>query len=294
MSQADEEQQIIKSVFQAQKELRPTAIFRYMPQPNSFGPAPLTLLTSLTAKHKSAKQEEMNTKKIMHFLEGIAANNNRQWFLEHKAEYDAVKADFEKGVDQVISCLATFDEEVSHLTAKDCTYRFYRDVRFSPDKSPYKRHFGAYICAHGRKALRGGYYIHLQPGNCLVAVGCYWLPTNILTSCRNEIMANIDEWRKDVENPDFAKLFGRPNEGRWTDDKVSKKGFGLASLKTVPKGFPKDYEFLQYLRMKDYCCWVSVPDDFFEGSNWLEKLENICKTGKPMMDFINNVVDDYE
>ena len=236
----------------------------------------------------------MNTKKIMHFLKDIAANNNRQWFQEHKAEYDAVKADFEKGVDQVISCLATFDEEVSHLTAKDCTYRFYRDIRFSPDKSPYKRHLGAYICAHGRKALRGGYYIHLQPGNCLVAVGCYWLPTNILTSCRNEIMANIDEWLKDVKNDAFVNLFGRPNEGEWTDDKVSKKGFGLTALKTVPKGFPKDYEHLQYLRMKDYCCWVSVPDDFFEGDGWFEQLEHICKTGKPMMDFINNVVDDYE
>ena len=151
----------------------------------------------------------MNTKKIIHFLKGIAANNNKQWFQEHKAEYDEVKADFENGVDQIISCLATFDDEVSHLTAKDCTYRFYRDIRFSPDKSPYKRHLGAYICARGRKALRGGYYIHLEPGNCLVAVGCYWLPTNILTSCRNEIMANIDEWRKDVENEDFLNLFGR-------------------------------------------------------------------------------------
>ena len=101
----------------------------------------------------------MNTKKIIHFLIGIAANNNKQWFQEHKAEYDAVKDDFENGVDQIISCLATFDDEVSHLTAKDCTYRFYRDIRFSPDKSPYKRHLGAYICARGRKALRGGYYI---------------------------------------------------------------------------------------------------------------------------------------
>jgi len=106
----------------------------------------------------------MNTKKIMHFLKGIAANNNREWFQEHKAEYDAVKDDFEKGVEQIIAQLSTFDDEVAHLTAKDCTYRFYRDIRFSPDKSPYKRHLGAYICGHGRKALRGGYYIHLQPG----------------------------------------------------------------------------------------------------------------------------------
>ena len=90
----------------------------------------------------------------MHFLKGIAANNNREWFQENKTEFEAVKANFEEGIDKVIACLSTFDDEVSHLTAKDCTYRFYRDVRFSPDKSPYKRHFGAYICGHGKKALR--------------------------------------------------------------------------------------------------------------------------------------------
>lgn len=236
----------------------------------------------------------MNTAKIMDFLKGVSANNNRSWFMEHKAEYDEVKADFEDGISQAIIQLATFDDEIAHLTPKDCTYRFYRDVRFSADKSPYKRHFGAYICAHGKKSLRGGYYLHLQPGNCLIAVGCYWLPTNILSSCRNEIIANIDKWRKAVENKSFINLFGHPNEGQWTDSHVSQKGFGLAALKTVPKGFPKDSEFLNYLRMKDYCCWVAVPDDFFNGKLWLERMTEICKTGKPMMDFINNVVDDYE
>ena len=142
----------------------------------------------------------MNTKIILAFLKNIAANNNREWFQEHKPEYETVKKEFEAGVEDVITTLTTIDSEIAHLKVKDCTYRFYRDTRFSPDKSPYKRHLGAFICAKGRKALRGGYYIHLEPNNCLVAVGSYWLPTNILTSCRNEIMANIDQWRKIVED----------------------------------------------------------------------------------------------
>ena len=99
----------------------------------------------------------MDTRKIMHFLKGIAANNNRQWFQENKTEFETVKANFEEGVDKVIACLSTFDDEVSHLTAKDCTYRFYRDVRFSPDKSPYKRHFGVDIlfsCSRETASLR--------------------------------------------------------------------------------------------------------------------------------------------
>lgn len=236
----------------------------------------------------------MNTIRILGFLNDIAANNNRDWFQEHKLEYETVKRDFDQGVGAAIKALSTFDDEISHVQVKDCTYRFYRDIRFSPDKSPYKRHFGAYICAKGRKALRGGYYIHVQPGNCLVAIGSYWLPTNILTSCRNELIANIEDWRKIVESGKFISTFGYANEGCWEDGCVSPKGFGLAALKTIPKGFPRDYEFAQYLRMKDYCCWLKVPDNFFEGGKWETKFIDICKTGKPMMDFMNNVIDDYE
>lgn len=232
----------------------------------------------------------MQSQRILAFLRDIAANNNREWFHVNKAEYDICRKDFEQGVSDAIAKLSQTDSEISHLTVKDCVYRFYRDTRFSPDKSPYKRHLGAYICAKGKKSLRGGYYIHLEPGNCLIAVGCYWLPTNILTSCRNEIMANIDEWREHVENKKFVKLFGKPNRGKWGE---SDKGFGLESLKTCPSGFPRDYEFIDYLRMKDYCCWVRVPDTFFEGNGWLDQMADICRVGKPMMDFMNAVIDDY-
>ena len=113
----------------------------------------------------------MDTKIIHHFLRQIAANNNREWFLAHKQQYLESKTEFEAGIAEAIARIATFDEEISHLQVKDCTYRFYRDIRFSPDKSPYKRHFGAYICAKGKKALRGGYYIHVEPGNSLLAYG---------------------------------------------------------------------------------------------------------------------------
>lgn len=98
----------------------------------------------------------MNVKKINHFLQDVAAHNNREWFQEHKAEYLAAKSDFEEGISKAIAHYAGFDDEIAHLQVKDCTYRFYRDIRFSSDKSPYKRHFGAYICAHGKKSLRGG------------------------------------------------------------------------------------------------------------------------------------------
>ena len=101
---------------------------------------------------------------------------------------------------------------------------------------------------------------------------------------RNEIMGNIDEWRNRVEDGRFIHYFGYPNESAWEGDlPVDEKGFGMNCLKKAPKDFPKDYEFLNYLKMKDYCA-----------SDWVRQVVEIYKVAKPMMDFVNSVVDDYE
>lgn len=242
---------------------------------------------------KNLDRTTMDIQRIQKFLRDVAANNNRDWFHAHKAEFDACQENFRQGIDALIAQLAKVDPEIKYLTAKDCCYRFYRDVRFSQDKSPYKRHFGAYICSAGKKSLRGGYYIHVQPGQSLVAFGCYYLPTNILTSCRNEIKGNIEHWKEAVENGQFIKAFGYPNAGTWTDEEVSEKGFGLTALKTAPKGFDKNDPDIDYLRMKDYVCWKHVDDNFFQGDEWMKKVVGLAKIAKPSMDIINSVVDDY-
>lgn len=246
------------------------------------------------AINRNKETSKMDTKLIMTFLRNIAAHNDRPWFQEHKNEYQAALASYEQGIGEAIKAISHFDPSIAYLTPKDCMYRFYRDIRFSPDKSPYKRHFGAYISAKGKKSLHGGYYIHMEPGKCFLGGGVYWLPTNILTACRNEIMANEKDWLKIVTSGEFVHNFGYPNEGTWEEDKVSDKGFGMTALKTAPKGFPRDYKYLDYLRMKDYSCWHAVPDDFFEGNEWTKEAARIFKVMKPMMDFVNAVVDDYE
>ena len=229
----------------------------------------------------------MNQKMIIGFLRRVMANNNRPWFQEHKREYEAARAEFEQAMGMAIARIVTFDDEVRHVTVKESTYRFYRDTRFSPDKSPYKNHFGCYINAKGKKALRGGYYIHIEPGNCLLAVGNYWLPMNVLTACRNEIMANTEEWLRCVESPEFKHYFlsdpngSNPFYGETQGNGSS--GFGLERLKTCPAGFPKDWEHVEWLRLKDYCAWHDVSEDFFEGDGWLDEMERVFRAAKPMI-----------
>lgn len=237
----------------------------------------------------------MNIQLILDFLQALAENNSTAWLHDHKAEYQAARKEFEDCVEKAIKRIAMFDPTVAHLTPKDCCFRLNRDIRFSQDKSPYKRHFGAYISAHGKKGLHGGYYIHLQPGNCLLATGAYWLPTNILTAMRNEIMGNIDEWRACVENRAFIETYGAANEGFWeNDENMADKGFGIAHLKKAPRDFPANYEHIRYLKMKDYCCWRKVGENFFSRPDWAEAMASYLQVAKPMMDFTNSVIDDYE
>ena len=46
--------------------------------------------------------------------------------------------------------------------------------------------------------------------------------------------------------------------------------------------------------MKDYCAWHCVDDGFFENDSWTKDMSRIFKVGKPMMDMVNSVIDDYE
>ena len=66
----------------------------------------------------------MQTQLILDFLRDVTANNNREWFANHRDEYEAAREDFEKGVAMAIERFASFDPSVAHLTVKDTTYRF--------------------------------------------------------------------------------------------------------------------------------------------------------------------------
>ncbi|MGE4513269.1 MAG: DUF2461 family protein, partial [Chryseobacterium sp.] len=94
-------------------------------------------------------------KKAFEFLKRLEKNNTREWFVAHKAEYDAVVKENKALFDQIYTELQQHDQ-VSGIHI----FRIYKDVRFSKDKTPYKSNFGVGY-SRLKPMLRGGYYIHL-------------------------------------------------------------------------------------------------------------------------------------
>ena len=216
---------------------------------------------------------------IFQFLKDLAANNNREWFQGHKDEYLKAQKEFEELLTAIIARISLFDESIVGIQAKDCTYRIYRDTRFSSDKTPYKIHLGGYINARGKKSEHCGYYVHIEPDNCMLAGGSWCLEPKVLKAVRQSVYDNIDEYREIVEDPAFKQYFPVIGENH---------------LKTAPKGFPKDFEYIDYLKCKDYTCAYMVPDAFFLAPDLLDKVEDVFKQLKRFADFTNFTIDDFE
>lgn len=148
----------------------------------------------------------MDVSVIFQFLKDLAANNNREWFQGHKDEYLKAQKEFEELLTAIIARISLFDESIVGIQAKDCTYRIYRDTRFSSDKTPYKIHLGGYINARGKKSEHCGYYVHIEPDNCMLAGGSWCLEPKVLKAVRQSVYDNIDEYREIVEDPAFQAI----------------------------------------------------------------------------------------
>lgn len=215
---------------------------------------------------------------IFDFLTDIAAHNDRQWFADNRARYDAAHAAFTVLAAEVKDHVAAFDPEVSAVAVKDTLYRFYRDTRFSADKSPYKRHFGTYINTRGKKSLHGGYYLHIEPGHCMIAVGAYCLPSDVLRAVRSSIVAQPETFHALLTEPRLAAL---------------KPRLGETHLKTVPAGFPRDFIYPEYLRPREYDLSIDIDDAFCFAPDFAQRTADVLRLMKPFLDFVNDTVDDY-
>ena len=119
----------------------------------------------------------------LRFLRGLARHNTREWFERHRAVYETELRDpLRRLVEEMDVRLAGIAPELVGDPRRSI-FRIHRDVRFSPDKSPYKTNAACQF--YHRDAGRGagqdaegagaGLYFQLAEGDCFVAGGI-WMP----------------------------------------------------------------------------------------------------------------------
>ncbi|MBI3667946.1 MAG: DUF2461 domain-containing protein [Acidobacteria bacterium] len=207
------------------------------------------------------------------FLRSLKRNNNREWFLEHKHIYEqGVKAPMVELVLALGREMKPFAPEMSWDPAR-AIYRIYRDVRFSPDKSPYKTHIAAVFNPRVMKRHNcGGLYFHVSPNEVEIAGGIYMPGAAELLAIRQHIAGHHKKFRSLIEAPEFNRLFGEV----WG-----------ARLTRAPKGFPADHPAADLLRYKQFLADVSRPPELAESPKLLPTLVTLFRGMLPLVRFLN-------
>lgn len=221
-------------------------------------------------------------KEILDFLRDLENNNNREWFNSNKDRYQHVLQEWNAFCESLIAEIGRFDDDIAPLTVKACTYRIYRDTRFSKDKSPYKTHFGVFMAKGGKKSMHAGYYFHVGTGRGheypqahMLASGNYCYDSKAVRILREDIS---DEWQT------FATGILGKADSRFVPDMEG-------ALKRVPREYDPDAPYADWMRMKAYCLTAQADDAFLLEDNLAKRVAELFKTTKPFVDYINRAVD---
>ena len=212
---------------------------------------------------------------ILNFLDNLAQNNAKAWFDAHRADYDSARGVFEGFIDYLIDELRTSDN-LQGLSVRDCIFRFYRDLRFSRDKSPYHTNFSAIIGPGGRKALEQGYYISIEPhGRSMIAGGLHMPTPQQLDRFRQAIDRHAATFKRITGDPAFVEQFGKIDGER---------------LKTAPKGYDRAHPEIELLQLKEVVAIHQLTDLEVLAGDFADKVLVVCRAMKPFLNYLDEVI----
>ncbi|QXU44017.1 DUF2461 domain-containing protein [Pedobacter sp. D749] len=207
------------------------------------------------------------------FLRLLKNNNEREWFNDHKADYQKELAYVESFAQDLLDLMNTHDV-IETPSGKKSLYRIYRDTRFSNDKTPYKIHWSGSFKRAG-KQRRGGYYFHIEPGNSFVAGGFFGPSAQDLKLIRENITFDAGPLREILSDKTFIASF------------ETLKG---EQLKTAPKGFDGDHQDIDLLRYKQFLLIHRFADQEVLSKDYLAYCNQEFKNMRPFFDYMSEIL----
>jgi len=219
------------------------------------------------------------TRELFEFFRELKRNNSKEWFRGNKERYEL---QVRLPLQRFIVDFEQFLRRISpHFRADPrpvggSLFRIYRDVRFSPDKSPYKTHGGIqFRHEQGRDVHAPGFYLHLEPDNVFAAVGIWHPDSTALGRIREAIAAYPGAWLRAKSDPRFSLVYELSGE----------------SLKRAPQGYDPSHPQIEDLKRKDFIAHVSLSEDDACAPDFLDRYARLCAGAAAFMRFLTETLD---
>ncbi|MEM7417831.1 MAG: DUF2461 domain-containing protein [Gemmatimonadota bacterium] len=215
------------------------------------------------------------TPKSFAFLRDLKANNNREWFAEHKPRYEE---HIKTPALRLIEDFAPHLKKISpHFMATPRSlFRIYRDTRFSKDKTPYKTATGIHF-RHDRAkdAYAPGFYFHIEPKQVFVAMGIWHPQSPAVRMIREHIVEDPTGWKRASRGKRFTEAFELEGE----------------SLKRPPRGIDPEHPLIDDLKRKDFIGVQRVTQSFATDADLPKELAARFKVGAPLVRYLCGALD---
>jgi uncharacterized protein (TIGR02453 family) len=164
---------------------------------------------------------------------GLERDNSKAYFTATRERYEIdVRGAFEAMLDELRE---TFGGEVK-------VFRQYRDLRFSRDRSPYKTR--TYAVLHDVAGPGWGYYAQISAQGLYAGTGYHQMARD-----------QLDRFRDAVAGEEAGPALA--------DAVAAARGAGLdvlgETLRTAPRGYPREHPRIELLRMKSMVAGRSLP-----------------------------------
>jgi len=203
------------------------------------------------------------------FLSKLRDNNDPAWFKPRKAAYEAdVLTPFRDLITALGSALSRAGVPLVGDPGRGI-FRIYRDVRFSPDKRLYKTHAGAVLTRSGDKRDPGLLYLHVAPGESMVAAG-FWHPEpDLLTRLRRAVL----------DDPDGFLAIARELEAAGCPMSSAER------LSRPPRGFEaaKGTAVAEYVGWKSFTAHAALSDAEMQSPMLVDRIIGFARTAMPLL-----------
>ncbi|KAK0195941.1 hypothetical protein F5146DRAFT_1133384 [Armillaria mellea] len=221
--------------------------------------------------------------------------NDREWFKLHERVFRQAEKEWKDFVEAFTDKLSEVDGEIPPLPPKDVIHRIYRDIRFSNDKTPYKKNLSASFSRSGRKGtfaacitfrLISLTLLTVKPGGESLFAGGLWCPgRNELATIRTNIKRNSSQLRDIISSPEFVKYFGEPKPGKRNNI------FGRDDeLKVAPKGVDKDHPDIDLLKCRSFAVIHHFTDEQVLDPNFKQTLADVAVVIRPLVHCLNEMM----
>ena len=206
----------------------------------------------------------------LNFLKDLQKHNTRDWFVEHKNDYEQARKGFSKLLD------ATAEElNLTDVIDSKKIFRINRDLRFSKNKSPYKNNMSGYF-TRATAARRGGYFISVEPGGKTIVGGGFYAPEKgDLLRIRREFELDVTEIEKITTDKNFVKQFGLLQGD---------------ALKTAPRDFDKEHPNIKWINMKQFYAFREFTDKDVTNASFAKEVISTFLAIRPFFDYMSDVL----